>query len=310
MPDPKYLTHVNYGFGHINATYDGIKVDDPVRLRQISMMKVKYPHLKILLSIGGWEGSNGYSEMAMQPETRARFAADCKRVVDAYHLDGIDIDWEYPTILSKRNSASPYDIENLTLLMRAVRASIGTNKILSMTSLATAKCAVFPEIIEYIDYVNVMAYDMGVPPYHHASLYRSEISGATTVDESIQAHFAVGVPNHKMMLGISFYGEGAERIPRYVLLADVVKLEGYYVKWDPIGKTPFLANNDGALIFSYENPASIVAKAKYALDYNLLGVTVWEYAGDFQQKYLVQTVDKILREKEKEKERDRKVNSK
>jgi chitinase len=309
MPDPKYLTHINYGFGHVNATFDGIKVDDPVRLRKISLMKTKYPHLKILISIGGWFGSTGFSEMAMSPDTREKFAADCKRVVDAYHLDGVDIDWEYPTILSKYNSASPYDIDNLTLLIRSIRANLGYKKLLTMTSLATARCANFPEIIDYLDYVNVMAYDMGLPPYHHSSLYRSNISGITTVDESIQAHFAAGVPNNKMMLGISFYGMGAGHIATYTTFNDMVKLEGYAIKWDPIGKAPYLVDGNDALVFSYENPASVIAKTKYALEYNLLGVTCWEYGGyweyrgPYQSNFLVQAIDIILKERDKHKKK-------
>ena len=298
MPDPQYLTHVNYGFGHVNATFDGIRVEDPVRLRQISMMRVKYPHLKILLSIGGWQGSYGFSEMAMLPESRERFAEDCLRVVQAYDLDGIDIDWEYPGIASPKVSASPYDIENYTPLIRAVRAAIGSKKLLTMTSLANAKCADFPELVQYVDFVNVMSYDMGAPPYHHSTLYRSEITNATSVEESITAHLEAGLPNDKMVLGISFYGSGdQDRIQRYVLLGRVVKLEGYQIKWDAVGKVPYLANKSGQLVFSYENPASVALKTKYAIEHNLLGVMCWEYAGDSHQKYLTQTVNRLLKSK-------------
>jgi chitinase len=306
MPDPEYLTHVNYGFGHVNATFDGIRVENPVRLRQIALMRVKYPHLKILLSIGGWQGSDGFSEMAMLPELREKFAIDCRKVIDAYNLDGIDLDWEYPTIASPRTSASPYDKENFTLLVRAVRAAIGTKKLLTMTSLAVAKGVNFPEVIEYVNFVNIMSYDMGIPPYHHATLYRSPISSEHTVDDAIMAHFAAGLPNYKMVLGVSFYGEGLgnadktpdfEKIQQYVLLGKVSKLEGYQIKWDDIGKVPYLADNNGYLVFGYENPASVALKTNYAIEHNLLGVMCWEYAGDSRQKYLTQTINRILKRK-------------
>lgn len=53
--------------------------------------------MKVLLSVGGW-GSSRFSEMAQTDSTRMAFAADCKRVIDQFDLDGIDIDWEYPGI--------------------------------------------------------------------------------------------------------------------------------------------------------------------------------------------------------------------
>ena len=35
MPEPQYMTHINYAFGHVNETFNGVKVDNEERLRQI-----------------------------------------------------------------------------------------------------------------------------------------------------------------------------------------------------------------------------------------------------------------------------------
>lgn len=35
MPDPKYMTHINYAFGHVNETFDGVGIANPERLQQI-----------------------------------------------------------------------------------------------------------------------------------------------------------------------------------------------------------------------------------------------------------------------------------
>ena len=97
MPNPQVLTHINYAFGHVDSTFAGVKVDNPQRLEAISALKKKHPHLKVMLSVGGW-GSGRFSEMAADPQLREKFAKDCRRVVRKYNLDGIDIDWEYPTV--------------------------------------------------------------------------------------------------------------------------------------------------------------------------------------------------------------------
>ena len=35
MPDPQYMTHINYAFGHVNESFNGVKIDNEERLRQI-----------------------------------------------------------------------------------------------------------------------------------------------------------------------------------------------------------------------------------------------------------------------------------
>ena len=53
--------------------------------------------------------------MAQTDSTRMAFAADCKRVIDQFDLDGIDIDWEYPGIGTAGVSFSPEDTDNFSL---------------------------------------------------------------------------------------------------------------------------------------------------------------------------------------------------
>ena len=96
-------------------------------MRQIVDLRKQKPELKVLLSIGGW-GSGRFSEMAANDEYRRAFAADCARVVKEFALDGIDIDWEYPTSSMANISSSPDDTENFTLLMQDIRAAIGNEK--------------------------------------------------------------------------------------------------------------------------------------------------------------------------------------
>ena len=64
MPDPQYMTHINYAFGHVSETFNGVGIANENRLREIVALKAQKPELKIMLSIGGW-GSGRFSEMAM-----------------------------------------------------------------------------------------------------------------------------------------------------------------------------------------------------------------------------------------------------
>ena len=198
IPNPMVMTHLNYAFGGVNKTFDGVDIANPDRLRRMVKLKQRNTNLKVLLSVGGW-GAGRFSEMASDDTNRCKFAADCKRIVNEYGLDGIDIDWEYPTQSSANISSSPDDTHNFTLLMRDLRKVLGKRKLLTCATVASGEYIDFPSCIQYIDLVNVMSYDMGNPPKHHSALYPSEISGWMTTSTAVESHLRKGVPAHKLL---------------------------------------------------------------------------------------------------------------
>ena len=168
LPDCSVLTHINYAFGNVNKTYDGVIIQRPERLRELVELK-KDHKIYIVLSIGGWT-AGGFSEMASTDKRRKAFARDCKRIVKEFHLDGIDMDWEYPSSSEAGITSSPADIDNFTLLMKELRKALGKDYLLSCATIADARFVDFKAIEPYVDLVNIMMYDVGNPPYHHAAL--------------------------------------------------------------------------------------------------------------------------------------------
>lgn len=53
IPNPHYMTHINYAFGHVNDSADGVRIDNESRFRKIAALKKENPALKVLLSVGG-----------------------------------------------------------------------------------------------------------------------------------------------------------------------------------------------------------------------------------------------------------------
>lgn len=294
MPDPSYMTHINYAFGHVNDTFDGIRIDNEERLKQIVALKKQHPSLKILLSVGGW-GSGRFSEMASDEQYRKQFAEDCLRVVNEFHLDGIDIDWEYPTSSLAEISSSPDDTDNFTLLMRDIRQLIGKDKLLTLASAASAEFINFKAIDPYIDFVNIMAYDMASAPLHHSALYKSENSGENTSHDAVSKHHSVGVPYHKLVLGMPFYGRGGKGgISSFIDYKEIELLSGYEMQWDEKAKVPYLSDSTGAFVCGYENPRSLTIKCQYIKDNALLGAMYWDYDGDNESGDLRKTVYNAL----------------
>ena len=294
MPDPQYMTHINYAFGHVNESFNGVKIDNEERLRQIVDLRKQKPELKVLLSIGGW-GSGRFSEMAANDEYRRAFAADCDRVVKEFALDGIDIDWEYPTSSMANISSSPDDTENFTLLMQDIRAAIGNEKELTLATVASARYIDFKAILPSVDFVNIMAYDMASAPKHHSALYPSGHSGDITSYGAVTAHLKAGVPPSKLVMGMPFYGRGGDGYPSFQDYNKVGNTDTQYTeKWDEVAQVPYLADKNDTLVFGFENPRSLAIKCQYILDKDLLGGMYWDYSGDNEQGDLRRTVAENL----------------
>ena len=289
IPDPFCMTHINYAFGHVNDTFDGVRIDNPQRLKDMVALKQVNPDLKVMLSVGGW-GSGRFSEMAMDRKLRRSFADDCLRVVKEFGLDGIDIDWEYPTSSAAGISYSPEDTGNFTMLMKDLRQVLGDGLLLTFASAASAEYVDFTAVEPYVDFVNIMAYDMATAPKHHSALYESEISGGMTSDKAARAHLAAGMPAHKLVLGMPFYGRGSGRYADFNDFKDIKKdIEAYEI-WDEKAQVPYIADTDGTLIVGYDNPRSLKIKCGYIKANGLRGAMYWDYDGDDADGTLRKTV--------------------
>ena len=288
MPNPDLVTHINYAFGHVNDSFNGVRINNEERFKQIVALKEKAPHLKVLLSIGGW-GSGRFSEMAGDEQNRLSFAKDCQRVVQEYGLDGIDLDWEYPTSSAAGISSSPDDTDNFTLLMRDIRQAIGKDKLLTMASVASARYVNFRAILNDIDFVNIMSYDMANAPRHHSTLYRASISGRLTCDDAVKAHIDAGVPAERLVLGMPFYGRGGKILSNRDYRD--IDFNGEYTEvWNDTAKVPYLINKERTMVLGFDNVRSLSIKCEYILEKGLLGGMYWEYAADNDNADLARTV--------------------
>ena len=280
MPDPKLLTHLNYAFGHIENDFETLKIEKEGRLKLMVALKKQNPNLKVLLSVGGWEAGN-FSEMAADETHRKQFCKNCLTAVTKYSLDGIDIDWEYPTSSAAGISSSPEDTKNFTLLMKDLRETLGKDRLLTMASASNAKYVDFKEAVQYMNFVNIMTYDMGEPPKHNGALHKSSMA-SESCEESVAKHFNAGVPYEKIVLGIPFYGHGdGKAFDDYVDYKDIA-IDGtkYTPQWDATAMVPYVTDATGKMVFTYDNAKSVRLKADYVLEKGLAGAMYWNIEAD------------------------------
>ena len=293
MPDPSLLTHINYAFAHIKGDFETLDIKSPSRLEKVAGLKKTKPDLKVLLSVGGWEAGN-FSEMAADATHRKNFCNNCLAAVQKYNLDGIDIDWEYPTSDAAGISASPNDTKNFTLLMKDLRETLGDNRLVTMASYAKAKYVDFKSAVQYMDFVNIMTYDMGKPPYHNAGLYKSSKT-KLSCDEAVSLHFQAGVPHDKIVLGIPFYGHGnGVEFSTDCVDYNEIKFNGFTKHWDEEAKVPYLNNTAGTMVLSYDDPTSVGLKAEYVKQKSLRGAMYWNIEADDKDWSLSKAIASVL----------------
>ncbi|MDR2585664.1 MAG: glycoside hydrolase family 18 [Prevotellaceae bacterium] len=300
IPDPKYFTHLFYAFFELymdNGQYKGFKVEgNESRFAQIAVLKEKHPDLKILISfcnnIENYDNKQGggFSALAKSEEYRKAFAADCLDFLQKWNLDGVDMDWEFPGLgWSGAVFDVAVDVANHVLLMKQLRETLGTGYLLTYAGYCMDKqptsggsryidiAAVNP----YVDWVNIMAYDLDEAPRHHSAL--SDSRAYRDCQRAVNAYLNAGIPANKLVLGIPFYGRRSfSTSPGALNYKTILTLDPNNYKidnWDAIASVPYVTNN-GQFYCGYDNARSITGKGEWLLQKGMKGLMYWQYDGD------------------------------
>ncbi len=248
VPDiPAELIHViNYAFAKIedgeialgdpyadiDKWYPGDSWDpDSLRgsFHRLQILKREQPHVRTLISVGGWTWSTYFSDVALTPASRAAFAHSCVAFVQRYGFDGVDLDWEYPVSGGHPgNIYRPEDRENFTLLLAELREQLDAAGDYLLTIAAPASPLIIPNlevalIHPYLDWINIMTYDFHGPwngafdqvtnfnaPLHPApeDPTPEPAHSAFNLAAAVQTYLELGVPSAKLNPGLAFYGRG------------------------------------------------------------------------------------------------------
>ena len=310
------LTHINYAFADIKGgkVVEGFS-HDAENFKVLAGLRKRHPHLRILVSVGGWTWSGAFSDMVLTPKSRVVFVESAVDFVRRHDLDGFDVDWEYPGLPGNGNTHRPEDTANFTALMAELRAALDAQgKKTGRRYLLTFAAGAFSDFLAHtemdkvqasVDFVNLMTYDFreaeGDPVAgHHANLYpHPSDPKKLSADRAVREFLAAGVPPGKLVLGVPFYGRAwgeveakdkglyqpgkalAERLDtKYPNLAGLVGKGGWAREWDDVAQAPFLWNAEKRTFVSYEDPESLRRKCRYVREGGLAGVMFWEYTVD------------------------------
>ncbi|KAJ4506678.1 hypothetical protein HRR83_007797 [Exophiala dermatitidis] len=208
----KDITHVTLAFMRSEVFNEDNPFEWPLFTSVDAVRSEFAPGAAIMVAIGGWGDTEGFSVAAATDASRKRFAANVKAMVDAKGADGVDVDWEYPggngdDYKQVPNSAKAWEVDAFPKLLAEIRSALGPDKLISAAvpglrrDMIAFTADTVPQIDQSLDFWNIMTYDLmnrrDNVTKHHA--------GVVEALDAIDAYLERGVPVDKANLGFPFY---------------------------------------------------------------------------------------------------------
>ncbi|CAG2168417.1 unnamed protein product [Oppiella nova] len=267
---------------------------EPKMYKHFNDLRQRNPHLKTLVAIGGWnEGSTKYSQMANNPGARKIFVDSVVK--------------EYPA----ERGGQDQDKQAFIDLLHELHTAFQPHGYLLTAAVSAGKAIVdraynVPEMNKYLDFINVMTYDMHgsweQKTGHNAPLHAGEGDDKTlTVEYAINYWLGLGAHPNKLVLGLPFYGRtftlaspqnNGFNAPTtgpgspgpytkesgFIGYNEICENKGWDVKWDDKRKATYAVM--GSDWVGYDNEQSIKAKVEFIKSKGLGGAMVWAIETD------------------------------
>ncbi|MCB1229299.1 MAG: glycoside hydrolase family 18 protein [Verrucomicrobiae bacterium] len=203
--------------------------------------------LVVTLCVGGWGRGKEFATAVSSAESRSRFVEDLVNFCAEHHLDGVDIDWEFPK--GDREHA------DFALFLAELSEKLHADDRILTAALGYTR-PLTEECWRSLDRVNLMSYQ----PW-------SEQPYEPWLRESIERFLAAGLPPEKLLLGIGFYAKEKAG-------------ERRAVSWRQL-----VAENSAGLPDSEHGYWPVGTEAcdlrlRLVKEYGLGGITIWDYGHD------------------------------
>ena len=262
--------------------------------------------VKLLLCLGGiyGTGASNMAQIAADSTKTELWAQSAVAYITRKHLDGVDLDWEFPGV---RN--------DFIRALRILRRNLNTMNPPGLLTIAGGDdegIYTYAEIGSYVDQVNIMSYDMSGGSW---AWFNSPISVDPTIAPATLGSCGTGTtswktygwcryvaqswPKSKLSMGIPFYGyyfsgasapgqnKSGNSYITYDQAINVVRSNQSSWHWNDSARAPWVGFNgtyngvSGNHYFTFEDTNSVKLKAQYIKDVGLGGAMIYELVAGY-----------------------------
>ncbi|MCO5568888.1 hypothetical protein L7F22_022590 [Adiantum nelumboides] len=192
---------------------------------------------KVVLSVGGWGNSAGFSGAVASDSSRKKFVQTFVDLQKQYNLDGFDFDWEYPNNVQngRRASSDGQDTTNFQTFLQQLRAALPAGQMITAAVPQTVWLGSNGQPVgsvaragDALDYIVIMNYDVNGasstpgPNAPLANLCGNSSQPTASAAAGVKQWTAAGMPRKKILLGVPAYG--------YVQNSSKLRLKGRSLK--------------------------------------------------------------------------------
>ncbi|CAI7650985.1 unnamed protein product [Penicillium discolor] len=220
--DHSKYTHLHFGFADISTDYEVSINDKSTNYQFFNFKHISGP--KRIVSFGGWDFSTKEStyqifRQGTNAANRKKLATNIAKFVNDNNLDGVDIDWEYPSAPDIPGTPSGDKSEGDNYLaFLVVLKNLLKGKSVSIAAPGSywyLKGFPIAKISKVVDYIVFMTYDLhgqwdagnpnAQPGCDDGSCLRSHVN-MTETQQSLALITKAGVDSGKVVVGVSSYG--------------------------------------------------------------------------------------------------------
>ncbi|MBQ3390590.1 MAG: S-layer homology domain-containing protein [Firmicutes bacterium] len=208
------LTHVMYAFLIPRADGTCLPPPKPEQLQAVTAQAHR-DGAKVFAALGGWS-YNGvplastFETVTADEALRKKLVDSVLAVVDEYDLDGVELDWEYPTEQSAGNYEKLVLELSAALEARGKHLTAALNGAWSKTGAPAVSELVSEACLDAFQFISVMSYDMN----------NEQHSPFWFANTSIEYWLNRDVPAEKIVLGMPLYARPSWAQYRHLVAED------------------------------------------------------------------------------------------